>query len=78
MAAEHKNCSECGVPDDLCNSKYECVADIWDAAIKAAEEKFTSTNSRVMPCPRIGECNNDKNSFCQLMEPKCFYKQVTA
>ena len=45
MATDHKNCDECGVPDALCNSFYECVYPIWDAAIKHAEVLNPSHNT---------------------------------
>ena len=53
----------------------EVAEEAWEAA---TIEKFTSTNKQIMPCPRIPECNNSRNTFCQIMEPSCFYKMGTA
>ena len=33
--------------------------DIWEAATKAAEEKFTSANKQIIPvCPGMEKCSN--------------------
>jgi len=42
MASDHENCSECVIPDDLCNAHEECILDVWSEAIKFVEEKFNS------------------------------------
>lgn len=49
----HANCDECGVPDDLCNIYYECIADVWKAATIAAEEKLNQQDrsSKVSELP---------------------------
>jgi hypothetical protein len=49
---------------------YGDAQKVWDAATKAAEEKFTSTNMPIMSCERRSCCNCG-NVSCPLNGVNC-------
>lgn len=46
----------CASNDHRCKAHYSCelCEDLWNAATIAAEERFTTTNSVMVPCPTCG------------------------
>jgi len=34
-------CGKCGVPNRVCNKHYDCVADVWHAALRSVERRKT-------------------------------------
>jgi ribosomal protein S27AE len=42
---------------------YNAYKVVWNAAAKPVEEKFTSTNSKSMPCPECGSLNTHVEGY---------------
>jgi len=58
-------CGKCVVPNRVCNRHYDCVLDVWHAALKSVERRKTVRPKRAVQqakgeiCMKNGKCTVD-------------------